>query len=158
MSELRLINGFPANKTEIKQMSQQLIDTVIDGDVDPIKQVVYATAIRDVVKNFLDSRDVKDLTIREIAKYGKSASAYGATLTSKEGGVKYDYSVCNDPVYAEMVAQQEALKAKMKEREEYLKHIPELGQTVVNEETGEVSKIYRPARMATETIQVVFAK
>ena len=67
MSELKLINGFPANKTEIKQMSQQLIDTVIDGDVDPIKQVVYATAIRDVVKNFLDSRDVKDLTIREIA-------------------------------------------------------------------------------------------
>ena len=158
MSELRLINGFPANKTEIKQMSQQLIDTVIDGDVDPIKQVVYATAIRDVVKNFLDSRDVKDLTIREISKYGKSASAYGATLTSKEAAVKYDYSVCNDPVYAEMVAQQEALKAKMKEREEYLKHLPEFGQTVVNEETGEVSKIYRPARMATETIQVVFAK
>ena len=158
MSELKLINGFPANKTEIKQMSQQLIDTVIDGDVDPIKQVVYATAIRDVVKNFLDSRDVKDLTIREIAKYGNSASAYGATLTSKEGGVKYDYSVCNDPVYAEMVFQLSELKDKMKEREEYLKHLPELGQTVVNEETGEVSKIYRPARMATETIQVVFAK
>ena len=57
-----------------------------------------------------------------------------------------------------MVFQLSELKDKMKEREEYLKHLPEIGQTVVNEETGEVYKIYRPARMATETIQVVFAK
>jgi hypothetical protein len=62
-----------------------------------------------------------------------------------ESGVKYDYS--SDPIASELME-------KLKERQEFLKSIPVDGITEVDEETGEVRKIYRPAKKSTTTFKI----
>ena len=161
MSEIKLFSYLDSNlsKETMQIQSNVLIQSIVEGEIDPLQAVAKIRFLSDALNTALKDDRVKDAVLSEIDKNGgKEATSYGVKFTQKEMGVSYDYSVCGDPEYDQMALEMEALKAKMKEREEYLKHIPELGQTVVNEETGEVYKIYRPARMATETIQVVFAK
>jgi hypothetical protein len=53
--------------------------------------------------------------------------------------------------------QKESLDKAIKEREEFLKNVPD-GTTVLDDSTGEVFQLYRAVRTATETFAIQFAK
>lgn len=86
----------------------------------------------------------------------KKFSMYGATFTKTEAGTKYDWSKCEDPQL--VMLEQAAKKATdaLKERQEFLKNLPDGGMIVTDEETGETSRIYRPAKSSTSTVSVSF--
>jgi hypothetical protein len=67
-------------------------------------------------------------------------------------GVKYDYSVCNDPVYNKLKAQLTVLEDDIKAREKYLKAIPTSGVETLFED--EVVTLYPPAKSSTTSITV----
>jgi hypothetical protein len=48
------------------------------------------------------------------------------------------------------------LTAKVKEREAFLKGLPYEGMTVVDEVTGEVSKVYPPAKKSSDVIKAIY--
>lgn len=158
MKEVKLFETYPENKFQQQMLANEIILPVIEGDVNPIDVYVKAKAIQDALKIVTDDDRVKDLVICEVEKYGNNTTYNSASLQVKEMGVKYDYSVCNDSIYNDLVDNIEKLKETLKQREKFLKSISSDGTLIVNEETGEVNKIYPPIKMAAQGISVTFKK
>jgi hypothetical protein len=88
----------------------------------------------------------------EAYKYGKSFEHYNAKFEIKEMGVKYDYSVCQDPVYNSLKNKLSILEDEIKAREKYLKAILPSGVETLLED--EIVTLYPPSKTSTTTISV----
>jgi hypothetical protein len=69
-------------------------------------------------------------------------------------GTKYDFAHCGDSVIDGLYKEMAELKAKIKEREEFLKSLPPSGLDIVDSATGEVSTILKPIKTSTTSIAV----
>lgn len=96
----------------------------------------------------------------EIEKYEKSKfiSPRGVKFELMEAGTRYDYTKCGDPIYNELIKRLEVLKAEVKEREGFLKGVPDSGITVLDNETGEVVTVYSPTKTSTSTYKITLPK
>ena len=156
MNELT-VNKIPASKEEQAVLSSAMINSVLDGEIDPIKAVVQAKSLVETLTLFLKDKGVNDLVIREVEKYGKQTSKDGATISIKEVGSKWDYSECGDPIYNRLFSQKAEIEEKLKEREALLKATRE-PRTEVDEETGEVYTVNPPSKISTTSYAITFQK
>lgn len=157
MSEL-VLSTEKLTKSEMKRFSDSMINDVLDGNVDPIQSVIQARYIYDAVGGFLKDKQVNETVVREIEKYGRDCILHGVQLQLRNTGVKYSFDGCNDPVYNELKRQLDELSAKIKAREEFLKHVPEDGLEVADPDTGEMSHVWRPAKSCNESFAITFPK
>ncbi|WP_290391193.1 hypothetical protein [uncultured Bacteroides sp.] len=131
---------------------------VTDGEADPISMFTTIKAMNDCLSQFLKDQAVVEATIGAVEKYGRTGATFnGANLCIAEVGVRFDFSACQDSVWDELAKERTELEAKIKEREKFLRGIT-TPQTIVNEETGEVKKIYGPAKTSSTTVKVTFSK
>lgn len=135
-------------------LAQSAINAVVEGEIDPIVAHINICKMEAAIKAFKENEQVRDITLRELAKYGKKQSFGDCTLEEAEVGVRYDYSGCNDSFLEELYETRRALDADIKEREAFLKTLPSSG--IVNAETGEM--LYRPAKSSKTTIKTTFKK
>lgn len=135
-------------------LAQSAINAVVEGEIDPIVAHINISKMEAAIKIYKDNAKVRDITLRELAKYGKKQSFGDCTLEEVDAGVKYDYSGCNDSCLEELYATRRAIDADIKEREAFLKTIPSSG--IVNADTGEL--LYRPAKSSKTTIKTTFKK
>ena len=156
MNELT-VNKIPASKEEQAVLSIAMINSVLDGEIDPIKAVVQAKSLVETLTLFLKDKGVNDLVLREVEKYGKQTSKDGATIAIKEVGSKWDYSECGDPIYNRLSSQKAEIEEKLKEREDLLKATRE-PRTEVDEETGEVYTVNPPSKSSTTSYTITFQK
>lgn len=154
MNELT-VNKIPASKEEQAVLSSAMINSVLDGEIDPIKAVVQAKSLVETLTLFLKDKGVNDLVILEVEKYGKQTSKDGATIAIKEVGSKWDYSECGDPIYNRLSSQKAEIEEKLKERETLLKYTRE-PRTEVDEETGEVYTVNPPSKSSTTSYAITF--
>lgn len=154
MNELT-VNKIPASKEEQAVLSSAMINSVLDGEIDPIKAVVQAKSLVETLTLFLKDKGVNDLVLREVEKYGKQTSKDGATIAIKEVGSKWDYSECGDPIYNRLSSQKAEIEEKLKEREALLKATRE-PRTEVDEETGEVYTVNPPSKSSTTSYAITF--
>lgn len=146
-------------KTAISDQSNLLIQSIIGGEIDPLRAVAKIRFLSDMLASALKDDRVKDAILTEIDRNGgKEASAFGVKFQQKEMGVSYDYTVCGDPEYDQLAAEMEDLKARMKEREKFLMGIPAEGLPMVDQETGDCYKIIRPLRRGSLSYSVTFKK
>lgn len=138
----------------IAQLSQQAINAITEGVIDPITAHINLSRMEAAIKQVKDNTQVKDITLRELAKYGKKQSFGDCTLEEVEAGVKYDYSGCNDSTLAELEDMKAKIDAQIKERQQMLKCIPVSG--MISPDTGEV--VYPPAKSSKTTIKTTFKK
>lgn len=138
----------------IAQLSQQAINAITEGVIDPITAHINLSRMEAAIKQVKDNTQVKDITLRELAKYGKKQSFGDCTLEEVEAGVKYDYSGCNDSTLAELEDMKAKIDAQIKDRQQMLKCIPVSG--MVSPDTGEV--VYPPAKSSKTTIKTTFKK
>lgn len=138
----------------IAQLSQQAINAITEGVIDPITAHINLSRMEAAIKQVKDNGQVKEITLRELAKYGKKQSFGDCTLEEVEAGVKYDYSGCNDSTLAELEDMKAKIDAQIKERQQMLKCIPVSG--MVSPDTGEV--VYPPAKSSKTTIKTTFKK
>lgn len=157
MTALKKIDEYPLTRSKQQEWAAGIMQPLLDGEVDPIEFITKIKGLQSALAEVEKNKAVKDLVIREIGKHGKSASWNGATITLREAGVKYDYSVCNDPVYHKLMQQKEELDKQLKEREQFLKSVPQ-GTTILDEETGEVYQLAPAVRMASESYAISFGK
>ena len=75
-----------------------------------------------------------------------------STLVSVREKQTYLFETCNDSEWEAMTAQMEKLKANIKDRESFLKNIPENG--IVNAQTGEF--IMPPKRRVNEFLYIKY--
>ena len=154
MNELT-VNKIPASKEEQAVLSSAMINSVLDGEIDPIKAVIQAKSLVETLTLFIKDKGVNDLVIREVEKYGKQTSKDGATIAIKEVGSKWDYSECGDPIYNRLSSQKAEIEEKLKEREALLKATKE-PRTEVDEETGEVYTVNPPSKSSTTSYAITF--
>lgn len=136
------------------ELADRAISSVVNGEVDPITAYINISRMKKAIDIYKDNVDVRDITLRELSKYGKKHQFGDCRLEEAETDVKYDYSMCGDSKLADMYATLEALKADIKERETMLKHIPSSG--VADPDTGEV--MFPPARSSKTVIKTTFKK
>lgn len=138
----------------INELVSSAVTAITDGHVDPITAHINLSRMAASIKLVMDTPQVRDITLRELAKYGKKQSFGDCTLEECEAGVKYDYSLCGDSELAELENQRFALDAKIKARQQVLKHLPIQG--MVNPNTGEV--ILPPSKSSKTIIKTIFKK
>lgn len=135
-------------------LAQNAIQAVVDGEIDPITAHINVSKMEQAIKQFKADERVRDITIRELWKYGKKQTFADCMLEEAEAGVRYDYSKCGDSRLEELYAMRQALDADIKEREAFLKSIPLSG--VALPDTGEV--VYPPAKTSKTIIKTTFKK
>lgn len=147
------------NKTNLDHATRRFVQMIEDGDVNPLDTIVKMHAVGKLVEGVTKNILVKDAVRAELEKYGsKTVKFNNATFTMKTVGTRYDYNVCNDPVWRELKGKAEAANAALKEREDMLKVLPLEGITVVDDATGEVCHVCRPGKTSEEGYAITLDK
>lgn len=155
------VSFFESNKLERRSFVDGIITSIVDGDADPLKIQYGLKCMEDIFtqltsldekknKNIEAARTYRKQLLEAAEKYGKKFDLFSASFSIIESGTKYDYSVCQDVVYNEMVSEMEGLKEKMKEREKFLQTIPEEG--IADPVNGNM--IYRATKSSTTSLSV----
>ena len=150
MSNIQLLR----ETASVAVLANTAISAVIEGEIDPITAHINISKMENAIKAFKANDQVRDITLRELSKYGKKQTFGDCTLEEVEAGVKYDYSACGDSELAEMYKMRLLLDESIKQREAFLKTIPIAG--IVIPETGEL--VYPPAKTSKTTIKTTFKK
>jgi hypothetical protein len=120
---LSIFRQFPETKTQVKKYSTLIRGAVLEGDVDPLVYATRVAALKKLIEDLDGDILVKDVILEEAQKHGKSFEFRNAKFVIKENGVRLDYSACGDADWDDLTRQIDALSAKRKRREEFLKGI-----------------------------------
>ena len=118
-----IINVLPSTKEEVRKFCQDAKERILAGYENPLKIAVQLKGFEEVIKTLREDKDIKAVVLKEALKEEKTFKRFGAELTVKEVGVKYDYSVCDDQEWNELNRQITELEAKKEARETLLKSI-----------------------------------
>lgn len=162
---MELMNGSSAlallfnTKQQNRDLAIRVIEEVKEGNIDAVKLHCYVKSIEQFLNQLLDSKgefkkEYSDLVIDQAKKYGKSFKVYGCELNVREVAPKYDYSVCEDVIYDDLLAQFENIKYQLDMRVKMLQTIPSTG--MVDPENGNM--IYPPVKTSTTTVAVTLPK
>lgn len=146
MYALSIFNQQPLSKAEQSNFVNQAVEEILSGDVDPVVADLHLKALEEVIGKIRKNEQVKEYTLTEAQKYGKTFTKNGVKIEIGNRKTK-DYTGCGDRVYSELMEQQEALKAQIKAREKML-------DTGVNPETGETYN--PPADTVTTFLKYTF--
>lgn len=145
---------FETSKQQRQTFVTMVIDSLTNGDVDPLKLHLQVKCMEDIIAALKEDATYKEQVLDAAQANGKSFEYQNAKIEIREVGTKYDYSKCDDPTYNELAQQNEATKAALKARETVLKAIPITGMVITDEATGETNKVYPPAKSSTTSVVV----
>ena len=146
---LELSGLIKLSKKELSEKVSEALDLIKDGFIEPIDAYIFAKKGEKMFKDLVEQ--VKPLA--EERSYEKGFAKFGAVITESTLGAKTDYSGCNDLQWNELNAQMLELKAKVTERETFLKGVA-TQMDLINRETGEVYTISPPIKTGKAGITV----
>jgi hypothetical protein len=147
------------SREKLAVITRQFRDEILNGEVNPLEAAIILKAMEDFTKSLRGDILVKDCVKSELDKYPEKAVRFnGCTFTKKAVGTKYDYSLCNDPEHERLKAKADIAASLLKEREDFLKVCPESGHEYIDDKTGEIVKIYPPAKISEEGYSIIYTK
>jgi hypothetical protein len=151
MQEAKAFDFEHITKTSISNTAKAIASPILDGEMSPSKKMIHFMALRDILDEVIS--EIRPAAIDELKlSKGSNAQIFGAKIEPSVTA-KYNYSACGDSEWDDLNKAIEITKAKLKEREAFLKT---LKSPVYLPETGEE---VRPAMVTGgETIRVTFAK
>lgn len=155
------LNNLPPSKSAIADRARQLVAHALDeGEKSPLDLLLQATLMAEAAAQIRNNADLRDACIDEYARYNtrEPLRYHGARFTLRETGTTYDYTLCGDPVLLRLLQEKETLDAKIKEREKFLRNLPREGIEATDETTGEITRIYPPARSSTTNIAITLPR
>lgn len=142
----------PTTQTQIDVFSDQVIESVRQGEANPLEVLVIMKAFEKAADRIL--KEIRENFVTEAAKYPESSFEFnGVKLEKAEVGTSYDYSACNDPVYQRLFEVSFEANGQLKEREAFLKAIKR-PTTIADEGTGEMITINPPLKKSTASVKV----
>ena len=146
-------------KAKQKEVAEALVKKVLDGNVSPLNAYVQLKGIVDSLSAAIKDQKLVDQVLTERMKWGKETPVFhGAIVAISEGGVKYEFDGCGDPVYNDLAQEKKVLDEKIKERQKFLMGLPAEGATVADEQTGEICSLTRPVKTSSTVVRVTFPK
>lgn len=146
-------------KAKQKEVAEALVKKVLDGNVSPLNAYVQLKGIVDSLSAAIKDQKLVDQVLTERMKWGKETPVFhGAIVAISEGGVKYDFDGCGDPVYNDLAKEKKALDDKLKERQKFLMGLPEEGAIITDTRTGETCEVKRPFKTSSTVVRVTFPK
>lgn len=146
-----VVKLLPETKDQVNIFSNQLIQAVKRGEINPLELKAYFKAMEKVVE--IVDRQTRTNQLSEADKYSeKEFEAFGFKISKEELATKYDYLSCGDYEYERLHAELETAKARLKDRETFLKAIKE-PTTIVYESTGEVITVKPPVKTSTSGLK-----
>lgn len=144
-------------KTQLKIIGNNMVaDIMNNGNI--IESADAISKMEMLIKEIKSNPDWIDYLREEVAKSGASVTtSSGTRIELAEVGVRYDYSVCQDTMLIELLAEQERIDELIKERQTFLKTIPVSGLDIVTTE-GELARIYPPSRSSSSSIKTTIAR
>lgn len=160
-----ILSLLETNKSQRQSFISNLIDSIENGNVDPLKVHFQVKCIEKILEELTNQDEKKNKDGWQIAKRYRAAvlsaaEAYGqkefefngSKVKISETGTKYDYSQCNDAELSQWQTEMEFLKAKIDNRQKMLQTVSEKGMIITNEETGETNTVYPPSKSSTTFI------
>jgi hypothetical protein len=149
MNELSVINELPLTSSQIKEFTKGCKDQILSGEIDPVYALLQLRAAQKALSELASDDDIIKLAVDTFDKYGLNEIEYhGAKITKIETGVKYDYTVCNDPEWNYLKLEEKEIESKLKARESILK-TP--GRPQIDNDTGEITLPYISAVKTSKT-------
>lgn len=142
-----------------RDLAKGIRENIISGEVDSLDAMIALKMIKKSIETVEKDTEVSASVMQHFDRYNeKTVELRGASVTIKDAGIKYDFTLCNDQQLNQLMAEKAELDAKIKERQEFLKKLPDAGLDVFNTETGEVYTIFKPLRLASQTLEYKFKK
>lgn len=142
------------SKAGIETFSNQLINQVKNGEVNPIELKAAFKAMAKIIEKVDEATEGHLMS--EASKYSETKfSAFGAEIEKAEVGVKYDYSVCGDPIYNQRLSIFDEAKKQLDERAAFLKALKE-PITLVDDDSGEVATVRPPLKTGKDGLKFSF--
>lgn len=141
-----------STSTDIDFFSDSIIASVKNGEENAIKVLVQMKAMDRASERI--QKEIKENYMLEAYLYpGKSFDYMGNNIQKVDVRTEYDFSACEDPEWNRLENTIKSLKALQKQRESFLRGSGE-PFTILNEETGEVNKVYPPIKKTTPGLKV----
>lgn len=155
ISATSVVALFDTDKTSRETFAQSVIQSIVEGNVNPLAIHVQIKCMEDIIKKITEDSTYKEALLTEADRYGgKTFEFHNAEIKKQEVGVKYDYSQCGSDDIDFLAANVEEAKTSLKNAETFYKNIPEEGKEVLQETTGEVKRVFPPAKTSTSSIVV----
>lgn len=145
---------FDTTKEERNSFVRATVQSIVDGNEDPLKIHLQVKCMEEIIKTLTSDLLYKEHLLDAAHLHGKKFTYRNSEINVMETGVTYDYSNCGDSVIEHLHKELDGIKERVKQREEFLKALPSNGMTMVDEETGEVSKMYPPVKRSTTSVTV----
>jgi len=114
------------SKSQVIDLFVETKDQIMTGEQDPLKVAVHLKALEALISKLRKDEQIQGYTLEQAIKQGeKTFKIYGAEISIREMGTKYDYSICNDSLIEGLYSQMTVLKKQIKDRETMLKTISE---------------------------------
>lgn len=151
-SPLGVMRQFSISKTGIDVFSDGLIESVQEGELNPLELRAMVKALEMILERVNKATQENQVRAADLFP-GTQFTAYGVEFTKADTKTVYDYSECKDPIRDRLAWEVEAATNNLKEREMFLKAVKAPFKTV-DELTGEVVTIYPPKVNRTAGLKV----
>ena len=154
MNELAIY--MPTGKVAKQQLEQQIKTMYLSGDFDPLQVEIGIKGIEEAVKTIRKDPEVRDAVMDALSMYNeKTIELNGAQVQKRNMPARYDFAVCQDPVWESLNAQLDTLKQQIKDREGFLKSLKKM-EVIVDQDTGETVEVKPPIKTQGETLAITF--
>ncbi len=154
MKELEIIKNLPANKETIGKFAQELTIALDEGSIDALSllcRIKSLEKVHELIKKALDAAALKQAQLYP----EKELVLNGVKFEVCESGVRWDFKNVNDSQYVILKQYQEEYNNKVKEKEDLFKTLKQ-PMEVVNEDDGEITKIYPAIRSSSTIVKTSF--
>jgi len=151
MSEtLSVFRVMPENKKEIQKFGDELLNSVLIGDENPLEIDGRLKALEELINYVRKSDEFQEYLLNEAEKEGAKSFERGSfKYQVKETGTKYDYSQCGDTILNNLEKNKASIDNKIKVRKNTLKTL-NFDSDIFDAETGE--KLYPPSKTSTTKV------
>lgn len=151
MNASSILHLFDCTKEQRESFANQVITAVKDGATCPLRTKILIKNLQEILE--VIDKETREEQLAEAEKYGeKKFSFLGARIEIGEVGTKYDYSVCNNPEWAEANNQEKEWSGKRKAIEGQLQKMTK-PQRIVNDD-GEVIELLPPAKTSKTALKI----
>ncbi len=137
----------PSRKGEIKQFSEAIIASVMDGDSDPLDMAMKLNAIEKIIKEVKENVDFRAAVLDHADMWTEKTFGHKGAEFTKTQSAKYDYT--HDPVWNKINTEKTEVSTRMKARETTLKSLREPADI-------DGVQCFPPSKESTSIVKITF--